>query len=68
MKQPTRTLTDIRNDIIRTEGNLEAIERHPFTEEDREILQPKYTADLKKLKEEERLKLTNVVDPEIVKA
>ena len=68
MKKSTRTLADIRNDIIRTEGNLEAINRHPFTEEDRAILSPKYSSILKKLKEEESIHNSPVIDPETVQA
>lgn len=63
-----RTLTDIQNDITRTKGNIEAIQRHPFTEEDREILEPKYEAHLEKLKREEEAFKTEVIDPKTVTA
>ncbi len=61
-----RTLIDIQNEIVRTRGNLEAINRHPFSEEDREILEPKYRADIARLQKEEKLHKTEVVDPKIV--
>jgi hypothetical protein len=61
-----RTLIDIQNEITRTRGNLEAINRHPFSEKDREILEPKYQADIARLQKEEKLHKTEVVDPKIV--
>lgn len=65
MKIQSRTLTDIQNEIIRTRGNIEAIRRPPFSEEDREILEPKYKADLERL-EEEQLFNISVIDPQTV--
>ncbi len=66
MKLRSRTITDIQNEIIRTRGNLEAINRPPFSEEDRAILEPKYKADLDRLKAEEQLFNTPVIEPQTV--
>ena len=62
-----RTLTDIHNDITRTKGNLQAIQRHPFTEDDREILEPKYLRDLDRLEKEAAARDIIVKDPITVK-
>lgn len=62
-----RTLIEIQNEIIRTKGNLEAINRHPFSQEDREILQPKYLRDLDRLEKEAAARDIIVKDPVTVK-
>ena len=66
MKLRTRTTTDIENEIIRTRGNLEAIHRSPFSEEDRVILEPKYKWDLKQLEDELKLFNIPVIEPQTV--
>ena len=67
-KQP-RTLLDIRNEMFRIKGNLNALDRDSlFSDEDRAILVPRYTAHLKKLEEEEKLFRTRVHDPRTVTA
>lgn len=62
-----RTLIEIQNEIIRTKGNLEAINRHPFSQEDREILEPKYLRDLDRLEKEAAARDIIVKDPVTVK-
>lgn len=54
MRHVPRTLIDVRNEIIRVRGNLEAINRPPFTDEDRAILAPRYSALLHRLEKEEQ--------------
>ena len=66
MKLRARTITDIQNEIIRTRGNIEAISRPPFSEGDREILEPKYKWDLKQLKDELKLFNIPVIEPQTV--
>lgn len=75
MKLPNRNLTDVRNEIIRTEGNIREVENSGlFSENDQEILLPKYKEQLEALKAEEaKLRGTTadplqipVIDPETV--
>lgn len=61
-----RTLTDIRNEIIRVKGNISALRAHPFTEEDRQLLEPRYTAHLENLAAEEKAFRAEVTEPEIL--
>ena len=69
MKKPSRTLTDIRNEIFRIRGNLDALKNNSlFSEEDRAVLVPRYSALLEKLEEEEKIFRSEVKDPEILKA
>lgn len=66
MKFQTRTLTDIRNELVRTRANLETIKGHLFSEEDREILLPWYDNRLKELEQEEKIFRMPVVDPQVI--
>ena len=69
MKRPPRTLTDIRNELVRTRANIKAIYNDSlFSDSDREVLEPRYRAHLKKLEEEEKLFRTKVHDPKTVTA
>lgn len=69
MKRPPRTLTDIRNEIFRIKGNIDALQNNSlFSDDDRAILVPRYRDMLKKLEEEEKIFRTEVRDHETVKA
>ena len=69
MKIPPRTLRDIRNEIFRVRGNIDALQKNSlFSDDDRAILVPRYSAHLKKLEEEERIFRTEVKDPTTVTA
>ena len=63
MKRPPRTLTDVRNELVRTRANIKALYNDSvFSDKDRDILVPRYKALLKKLEEEEKLFKTMVQD------
>lgn len=64
MNLPNRNLTDVRNEIIRTEGNIREVENSGlFTENDQEILLPKYKQQLEALKAEEEKLRGTAADP-----
>ena len=66
MKIQTRTLTDIRNELVRTRENIAAINDHLFSEKDREILLPWYEKRLKELEHEEKIYRMPVTDPQVI--
>ena len=69
MKIPPRTLRDVRNEIFRVRGNLDALQKNSlFSDEDRAILVPRYSALLKKLEEEEKTFRMKAKDPQKLKA